>query len=238
MLKITEIYLKGILMKTKKLNFFYLLISCFSFSLLAQNYIFAIVPVNESVAGKAQHEYANLWWQWANTMNDEISPIRDKSGEYCHVNQQGDVWFLAGGYGTSKVKRFCRIPQGKYIFFPIINMAYWPERGIKKTCQEVKQESALNNSELYLVYVELDGKPIPNVRNNRIKSKECFDLHGLLAKTKSVKKIYPSATDGYWLMIKPLTKGLHTLKFNAQYQHKSAIHGNMMQDIEYTLEIH
>ncbi len=196
-----------------------------------------VIPVNEQVAGKAQHEYANTWWQWANTMSDEISPIRDKDGKYCHVNQSGDVWFLAGGYGTSKIKRHCAIPQGKHIFFPIINMAYWPVNGIVRTCEEVKEESALNNNELYFVYVELDGQPVPNMRDNRIKSKDCFDLHGLLAKQKNVEKVYPAATDGFWLMLKPLSKGIHSLKFNAQYQHDSALHGKAMQDIEYTIEV-
>jgi hypothetical protein len=212
----------------------------YSFSItngFAQNYQSIAVSANESIDGKALHQYANIWWQWTSTMGDEISPVRDKTGEYCHVNQSGNVWFLAGGYGTSKIKRHCVIPYGKHIFFPIINMAYWPESDVSKTCEEVKKESALNNGELYFVYAELDGHSIPNVRNNRIKSKDCFDLHELLAKKKSTKKVYPAATDGYWLMLKPLSKGMHSLKFNAQYHNKTAVHGNMMQDIEYTIEV-
>jgi len=203
----------------------------------AKNYQSITVPTNEHVAGKALHQYANIWWQWTSTMGNERSPVRDKTGEYCHVKQSGDVWFLAGGYGTSKIKRHCVIPQGKHIFFPIINMAYWPENDIQKTCEQVKQESALNNSELYFVYVELDGHSIPNMRNNRIKSEDCFDLHELLAKEQATEKVFPAATDGYWLMLKPLSKGIHSLKFNAQYHNKTAVHGNMMQDIEYTIEV-
>lgn len=211
--------------------------SFFTCSALSHNYQPATVPVDGIVSGKPLHQYANIWWQWTSTMSDDESPVRDKTGENCHVNQSGDVWFLAGGYGTSKIKRHCVIPEGKFIFFPIINMAYWAENDIKKTCDQVKEESALNNSELYFVYVELDGHTIPNMRNNRIKSKDCFDLHELLAKKQATKKVYPAATDGYWVMLKPLAKGVHSLKFNAQYQHKTAVHGNTMQDIEYTIEI-
>jgi len=224
-------------MKIKLLTllcFFYHLVTI---DVFAKNNESIAVPVSENVAGKTQHEYANIWWQWANTMSDETSPIRDRDGKYCHVNQSGDVWFLAGGYGTSKIKRHCVIPQGKHLFFPIINMAYWPVNGISKTCEEVKRKSALNNNELYFVYAELDGDSVPNMRNNRIKSEDCFDLHGLLVKQKTVEKVYPAATDGYWLMLKPLAKGLHSIKFNAQYQNDSALHGNSMQDIEYTIEV-
>jgi len=224
-------------MKIKQLTLLCLLYCFVSGTAFAKNDQSLVLHINEQVAGKAQHEYANLWWQWASIMSDETSPIRDNDGKYCHVSQSGDVWFLAGGYGTSKIKRHCVIPQGKHIFFPIINMAYWPENGATKTCDEVKERSALNNSELYFVYVELNGQSVPNMRNNRIKSKDCFDLHGLLVKQKAVAKVYPAATDGYWLMLKPLAQGLHSLKFNAQYQHDSAVHGNMMQDIEYTIEV-
>jgi hypothetical protein len=228
---------KGIDMYIKKLVVICFCYSFLTFNVIANNYQLINVPVNESVAGKALHQYANMWWQWTSSMEDEISPVRDKTGAQCHVNQVGDVWFLAGGFGTSKIQRHCIIPQGKYIFFPIINMAYWPENDIKKTCEEVKQESALNNSELYFVYAELDGYSIPNMRNNRIKSKNCFDLHELLAQKQATTKIYPAATDGYWLMLRPLSKGMHSLKFNAQYHNYTAIHGNMMQDIEYTIEV-
>ncbi|NQZ86118.1 MAG: hypothetical protein HRT54_00895 [Colwellia sp.] len=224
-------------MYIKILSFICLLSSFYTFSGWANNAQSITVPIHENIAGKALHQYANIWWQWTSSMSDKISPVRDKTGEKCHVNQQGDVWFLAGGFGTSKIQRHCIIPQGKHIFFPIINMAYWPENNISKTCEEVKQESALNNSELYFVYAELDGLSIPNMRNNRIKSENCFDLHELLARTQAAKKVYPAATDGYWLMLRPLSKGIHSLKFNAQYQHDSAVHGNMMQDIEYTLEV-
>ncbi|MFB0981534.1 MAG: hypothetical protein QMC62_11540 [Alteromonadaceae bacterium] len=224
-------------MNIKIFSFICFLYSFFSFNGSANGYQSISVPVNESIAGKALHQYANIWWQWTSSMGDEISPVRDKTGEQCHVNQKGDVWFLAGGYGTSKIQRYCIIPKGKHIFFPIINMAYWPENDISKTCEEVKQESALNNSELYFVYAELDGHSIPNIRNNRIKSKDCFDLHALLAQTQPTKKVYPAATDGYWLMLRPLSKGIHSLKFNAQYHNSTAVHGSMMQDIEYTIEV-
>jgi hypothetical protein len=221
----------------KTLSFICFIYSFFTFSGLANNYQPIVVGVNESIAGKSLDQYANTWWQWTQTMSDRSSPVRNSTGEFCGVNQKGNVWFLAGGYGTSKIKRHCIIPYGKHIFFPIINMAYWPEQNVSKTCDEVKQEAALNNGELYFVYAELDAQSIPNVRNNRIKSKECFDLHALLAKTQATEKVYPSATDGYWLMLRPLAKGVHTLKFNAQYHHDNSVHGHMMQDIEYKIEV-
>ena len=46
---------------------------------------------------------------------------------------------------------------------------------------------------------------------------------------------YPAATDGYWLMLRPLPVGTHTLKFQAQYQRTDEFLGSMAQDVEYQL---
>jgi len=196
-----------------------------------------IIGIDEKVSGKHLHEYANMWWQWTRTMNKKESPVIDRIGDKCGVNQNGSVWFLAGGYGSSKISRRCTIPEGKYIFFPIINMAYWPRQGSSITCEGVKNRAALNNDNLLLVNAELDGKKIPDVRKYRIQSEKCFDLLGLIPKKFNAPKVFPSATDGYWLMLKPLTKGQHKLKFSAQYNRANGAFGQMAQDIEYEIKV-
>jgi len=196
-----------------------------------------IVEIDNKVSGKFLHEYANAWWQWTHTMNKQESPVRDRTGDKCNVNQTGDVWFLAGGYGSSKISRKCVIPEGKHIFFPIINMAYWPRRGSNSTCESVKKGAALNNDNVLLVNAELDGKNIPEVSEYRIKSDKCFDLFGLIPKELNAPKVFPAATDGYWLMLKPLDKGKHKLRFSAQYNRINGAFGKMAQDIEYEIEV-
>src|SRR4051812_12500754 len=83
-------------------------------------------------------DYVNIWWQWAYSTPDEINPVRDITGENCHQGQSGDVWFLAGGFGSSTIKRKCEIPANKYIFFPVINMAYYKPNGGTLSCEEAK----------------------------------------------------------------------------------------------------
>jgi hypothetical protein len=197
----------------------------------------SLVGIDEKVSGKFLHEYANIWWQWTRTMNNHESPVRDLVGDKCSVNQSGNVWFLAGGYGSSKINRKCIIPEGKHIFFPIINMAYWPRRGGSPTCESVKNGAALNNENVLSINVELDGEIIPEAKEYRIKSNKCFDLFGLIPKEHNARKVFPSATDGYWLMLKPLSKGKHNLKFSAQYNRVNGSFGKMAQDIEYEIEV-
>jgi len=196
-----------------------------------------IVNMDKKVSGKFLHEYANVWWQWTKTMTQQESPVIDRTGDKCNVNQQGNVWFLAGGYGSSKISRKCIIPQGKHIFFPIINMIYFPKRAGGSTCESVKRGAALNNDNLLLINAELDGEIIPEAREYRIKSDKCFDLLGLIPDELNAPKVYPAATDGYWLMLKPLSKGKHKLKFSAQYNRVNGAFGQMAQDIEYEIDV-
>ena len=191
----------------------------------------------DMVDGRKVSEYVNRWWQWTYTMPEDQSPVHDLTGAHCDAKQEGEVWFLAGGYGSSTITRSCVIPEGRYIFFPVINMVYWPRYEGSLTCDEAKRHAALNNDELLTIEVSLNSVSAWNPANTRIASEQCFDLLGMLPREINPPRVYPAATDGYWLMLKPLPKGEHVLKFQAQYDKEKTPYGKMLQDIEYHLTI-
>lgn len=187
----------------------------------------------------ANPELANQWWEWAMASPKQNSPVSDRTGERCADGQQGDVWFLAGGYGSSKVRRKCTVPAGKTLFFPLINMVYWPTPdGIGTfTCDRAKELAALNNDTVTDLFAEIDGQALENLKQYRLASQQCFDVFSRTPATQNAYKAFPSATDGYWLQLKPLAPGRHILKFGGRYNHSSADYGRMVQDIEYELII-
>ncbi len=220
-----------------KFKFIAAILLMFTSNLFAASFEDFIVFPGEEIDSKPLNYYANKWWQWTYTMPKALSPVRDTTGRNCHVGQNGNVWFLAGGYGTSKISRTCIIPEEKYIFFPVINMLYYPRREGGITCNEAKSLAALNNDELISIEVELDSLVSSNPAHGRIASQDCFDLLGLIQKENNVPKVYPAATDGFWVMLKPLPKGEHRLRFNAMYNRDKGAYSKMAQDIEYTLII-
>lgn len=189
----------------------------------------------ETINNKPLEDYANQWWQWTYTMPAEKSPVVDNTGEHCHVGQSGDIWFLAGGYGSSKISRTCTIPQNKYLFFPIINMVYFPSRPEGISCDQAKELAALNNDQLLDIEIQLNGQYASNPTHARLASIDCFDLLGLIPKKYKAPEVYPAATDGYWMMLKPLAVGVHELSFKAQYNRKEGAYGEVLQDIKYRL---
>jgi hypothetical protein len=196
-----------------------------------------VVGMNEKVFGKSLPEYANLWWQWASSMPAIESPVRDQTGLKCDVNQRGQVWFLAGGYGSSKISRKCSIPKGNYLFFPVINMIHFQSDEGKTTCEQAKATAAMNNDNLRSFVVTIDEHKIVNPVFHRYSSTTCFDLLGWPPKNEYSPIVYPSATDGYWVMLQPLALGKHKLSFSAEYHNPDQTDGMMIQDIEYQIEI-
>ena len=188
--------------------------------------------------GRTAADLSAEWWKWAMSSPDEVNPVRDSSGIHCDTGQQGKVWFLAGGFGSSLIRRNCAIPAGKYIFFPIINMVYWPlgpDSGY--TCKEAIKNAAVNNETAIDLFVEVDGKAVKNPKRFRARTNKCFDVYERIVAERKPYNAFPSASDGYWILLKPLRPGKHTVKFGGQYNHTTSAYGRNVQDIEYTISV-
>lgn len=196
-----------------------------------------VVEPEEIVAGKPLDHFANAWWQWAYAMQQAQSPVRDQDGTYCAVSQDGPVWYLAGGFGTSKIHRTCIIPARKHIFFPVINMVYSAPPGSTLTCDEAKQRAAQNNNDFVYINVFLNGTKLENAERFRLASITCFDLFERVPIQFQAPVAAPSATDGYWIMLEPLPAGTHQLEFQAFYTANGSSFGDMVQNISYDLTI-
>lgn len=196
---------------------------------------FAFQP-GTSIKGHSVAQLSTEWWQWAMSTPSEVNPLRDPTGANCGTAQQGAVWFLAGGFGSSKIRRSCVVPANKPLFFPVVNMLYYPAKGNDTyTCEQAKASAALNNESAVDLFVELNGVALDNVKKYRVASKKCFDIFERIQPEQRPYEAYPSASDGYWVLLKPLQRGRYTLKFGGRYNQESTDYGHMIQDIEYEL---
>lgn len=195
-----------------------------------------VLPPGAKANGRTPEQLSAAWWQWAKASPAEINPVHDSSGRNCHVDQEGDVWFLAGGFGSSKIIRTCTIPVGKHVFFPVVNMVYWAPRGNGGlTCEGALRAAAVNNEKALELFVEVDGKAVEDVKRYRVSTKECFDIYQRVPAEFAAYNAYPSASDGYWILLAPLAKGKHTLKFGGRYHTRGSAYGHMVQDIQYEI---
>lgn len=177
---------------------------------------------------------ANLWHQWEHAFLDDKSPVRDQSGDKCHLLQSGNIWFLVNAESPDAVNRECSIPENRYLVFPVIQNLLWTPPHLDFSCDEVKENARFDPSPNYHVEVTLDGVSVANTSEYVIVSDECFDLNGALPTSMNASSLYPSATGGYWFVFKPLPKGTHNLKFGATYKKQSGELKKIM-DVSYHL---
>lgn len=71
------------------------------------------------VRGRAMEHWAGDWWRWIYETPASTHPALDTTGEFCHENQPGPVFYLAGTFGGAAT-RTCAIRRNKPVIFPLI----------------------------------------------------------------------------------------------------------------------
>ena len=185
------------------------------------------VPADGVVADVAQGQWSSRWWQWAANF-DGKPPYQDRDGTRCAMHQDGPVWFLAGTDGSFDAVRSCTIPADRHVFVPLITwFVAAGDAGETEalSCTQKQQRAANFADHVYTGLVLLDGRPIGQFQRMRAAGETCFTL----------TSDHPAvATDGYWLMLKPLPPGPHTLAVAAAYREGPR---QTLQNFQYTLEV-
>jgi hypothetical protein len=188
-----------------------------------------VFPPTARPYGKSQAEWAAEWWKHMFSFDCENFPITDEDGSNPGFDLNSPVLFLAGNFDGSTI-RTVTVPHGKALFFPIINGAwfYSPCYG----SDEEDEAFANGTLEEYIMSIydpvlggdgislsaSLDGIAFNNLKDYRFTS-GLFDLNtnpdlaNCLEDPCLAESNFVSLTDGYWLMLKPLSRGQHTLNF-------------------------
>ncbi len=194
-----------------------------------------VVPPLVRVDKISQAEYAQAWWQWIKSVPSVASPLTDKTGARCDFNQRGLVWFLANSNSKAPVERFCEIPKDKYLFVPILTQLATPRVENERPCTDMKSAVSLHWPHVEELSLELDGKTITNLAAFRQQSRNCFDVLGKVSRDRLPPRLFPSATEGYWVMLRPLPAGEHQLRIKARYRAEHVNKGVIEQDVTYRI---
>ena len=171
-------------------------------------------------------ELSAEWQQWALSIPTPENPLLDTTGAHCMVGQRGVVWFLAGTSGGGAVTRACDVPEGKTLFFPVVNSVNINSPNVcgqdatNLSDQDLRALSAGCIDEATNLSVEVDGTTLTQLQ--RVKSivfevalpeENVFDAPCIGAGLGNVPAgIYsPAVDDGVYVRLDPLEVGLHTL---------------------------
>jgi hypothetical protein len=176
---------------------------------------------NKAYYGKTYGEWAVAYWQWAISFPTAFSPwISDEDGSLAGLGQSGPVWFL-GGLLSGSVTRSFNVPADKALFLPVHQWIFGAtvfdcdpsNPGVPCDVQTLKNAAADAAKAVTLMEVSIDGQPMSDVKDYRVKSPEAFsvtvpadNLSGVPAGTYS-----PHVADGYYMLLSPLSAGSHTI---------------------------
>ncbi len=144
------------------------------------------------------------------------NPLADPSGGNCAVGQSGNVFFLVGTTGGSAVRNDCTVPTGKSVLFPIINViAAVPEDGA--TAADIVSLASWYMGHTDVVEATVDGVNLQDLLAGYRFASPIFSFDGAIPGiyTPYYEGFRETAfSDGWWIMLTPLTPGPHTIHFS------------------------
>jgi hypothetical protein len=187
-----------------------------------------VVEPGQEFSDKSYNELASEWTNWLVAEPIATNPAFDPDGRFCGRNQQGKVWFLASTF-EGVVDRTCEVPADKAIFLSLggVFVSFSPEfPAAGDPCSQMatnleKVRCDVNNdlpvAPGISFEVTLDGEPLRDLFAFRAQSQPGgFTLRapnpslltdlGFASGNRS-----PAVADGYFLFLKPLKRGAHTL---------------------------
>src|SRR5262249_23355053 len=124
-----------------------------------------VLPPSSTAFGMSYGAWSAAWWQYVLSQPASSSPLNDPTGAGCGVGQFGQVFFLVGaGGGGAATRDQCRVPEGKALFFPLVNAfdVHLPGDGLD-TPQQVWDDLHVGFGPFSELHASIDGVPITNL---------------------------------------------------------------------------
>jgi hypothetical protein len=187
-------------------------------------------PRDSSPYGNTYGEWSAQWWQWLLAIPTPKNPNLDTTGEDCAEGQTGPVWYLAGSFFGGTFTRSCTVPAGKALLLPLVNALFGAGAfDCTPTVPDVlcdlnvlrRATAALvdANASADNLKVEIDGVPVRNLDDFRVQSPVMSltyppdNVIALIFNAEVPGGTYtPNVSDGYFLLLPPLSRGKHTIR--------------------------
>ena len=173
------------------------------------------------------------WWKWALSKPEAKSPLTGsyEGGAKCDGTPvsptPGNTWFLAGTTTGRKVKRTCTVPVKTELFFPVVNVVFFPF--LKDETRHNQRQLAKRfirevvNAPDFRKSVAVDGKKVESERIVRalspvfsftVREENIFDCPKCKPPVDVPAGKYDDASsNGLWVTLPPLSKGKHQIHF-------------------------
>src|SRR4051812_4509681 len=184
-----------------------------------------VVAPHGTVAGKTLGEYSADWWKYIYETPAPDNALLDNTGAKAAIGQSGPVFFLAGktddGSGNPiVVERSVTVTDQQNLFFPLINISTDNIfETTPKTADQLAADAKANIDGVTALHAKIDGVDVPDLFTHRETSPVFSytlpedNIYDALGAPEAAQTVSPAVSDGYWLMVAPLSAGTHDINF-------------------------
>lgn len=209
-----------------------------------------VLPLGTPIGGQTQTDWSILWWRQALESPAGQSLPNDPTGAQAFRGDNGDVFLLAGVFGTTAT-RSVTVRADQTLFFPLINggataldSSYGQPNPTDADIRRDAEEFVGDASDLY---VRLNGTNLADPADLLAAHKIVSPAYDLDLKPDSLMVTefgYPvgllrSVDVGWWVAVAGLAPGQYTLTFGGVTMPNGLYDGlpSFTQDITYTLTV-
>jgi hypothetical protein len=189
---------------------------------LAQNANPGVAPPHSTAFGHTYGGWSAEWWQWYLSIPTD-TPHPAIGGD-CGVGQSGRVFNLAADF-TGSPELSCTIPTGKAVLFAMANIECSTVEG--PPFFGANEEELRNCAACWADLIDVSSLQAT------LDGRELVELGAYRASSPLFSFEYPadnifgipngpgtgqSVSDGYWVLLNPLSRGDHTLSFSGEFQ--------------------
>ncbi len=197
-----------------------------------------VYGVDEKPFGFPYKKWAQNWWQWYVSIPDaRTHPGFVYSPEKCGLNQAGPVWFLVDKAESGSEVRSCEIPFGKAIIFAVLSGECDFGDIEEKTDAALLRCASEGNDYTQALGTWIDNVPLKNIESYSITT-PFFNItmpENNIFDEPSGK--YRSVINGYFVFLKPLSIGNHTIRFVDTVNNPQKPDYNHQKDTSYKIVV-
>ena len=201
-----------------------------------------IFPPGSTPYGLPYPKHIENFWKWILSIPAKDNPINDPTGEKCATGQSNtnsSLFYLAFNNGGIS-ERTCKVPVGKGLFIPVMQVELTEKDVPGATIEELKLSAKTDQDSVNSLYLKIGNKErnFEDLRKYRTDT-DGFDVNyadngifGIVegGPTKAV-------ADGYYIMTDPLQQGNYTVYYRSSLSclEPGCAEPNFAQDIKYNI---
>jgi len=174
-----------------------------------------VVPLDASIYGPLEA----AWNQYVFGQPVPINPTLDTTGQFANIGQSGSVFFLCGSPSDAPVTRNVTVPAGVSLFFPLVTAECSTVEAppfFGSTFDELSACAASFFCSQDVLSCTIDGTSVKKLRKFQVQSPLYdFMLPGTNVLGLPGGTSGSSVSDGYWLLVSPLSSGSHVIHWDA-----------------------